>query len=178
MTTSNVLTYFKKKIKTTNIVIRDKTILHKLIHHTQRTIGWKTWKMCQNKSKCLSIQNKIYFLIKIIDKRGESILANGWRWQRAAMVLAHAVAWVLGINTFIAQTYFTTWTNVHARHNHASGGGIGSTPIFKNLWEANACVLIMCSCNVSQSLVMYWCKHAHISWWPFSPHRHYRNDKH
>ncbi len=83
------------------------------------------------------------FLWKSSIKGGRSTLANGWRWGRAAMVLAHGVAWVLGVYTCIAQTYFTTWTNAHAWHNHVGGGGVGSCAIFENLWEANACVFFL-----------------------------------
>jgi hypothetical protein len=43
------------------------------------------------------------------------------------------------------------YEQVHVRDcNHVDGGGIGSGVISKDLWETNACVLIVCSfCNVS-----------------------------
>jgi hypothetical protein len=40
-------------------------------------------------------------------------------------------------------------TSACAWCNHANGGGIRFGAFFENLWEANACALIVCSfCNV------------------------------
>jgi hypothetical protein len=135
-------------------------------------------EMCQSKNKCFFVQNKICLWMKIAEKMGRSTSANGWRWQRVTMVLVDGVTRVLGANAHIVQTYSPTWASAHVRHNHADGGGIGFNAIFEDLWEANACVLIVCSsCNVSQSPTMYQCKWVCILWWPFSlPHG--RNDKH
>jgi hypothetical protein len=64
------------------------------------------------------------------------------------------------------------------RCNRADGGEVGFGAIFEDIQEANACALIVCSSyNVSQSLAMYECKWAQVSWWPFSP-PHGKNDKH
>jgi hypothetical protein len=72
------------------------------------------------------------------------------------MVLVDATAWVLKANVCTTWVYFPTWTSSRAQNNHANGGGVGSSAISENLWEANACALIVCSSyNVSQSLAMY-----------------------
>ncbi len=66
--------------------------------------------------------------------------------------------------------YSLTWAHAYAWCNRVDGGGVGFGVIFEDLWEANACALIVCSfCNVSQFVTMYRCKWAWVSWWPFSP---------
>jgi hypothetical protein len=68
---------------------------------------------------------------KSLRKGGRSTLANGWSWWKVAMVSTHGVARVLGVNMCIVQTYFTTWANARAWHNHAGGGGVGFMSFLK-----------------------------------------------
>ncbi len=165
----------QKDIKTSSRVFKDKAILQNLVHHTQRTTGWKTCKMCQNKNKCISIQNKIRHWMKIVNKRGE---VNFKRWQRNAMVSTNVATWGLKANACTVRTYSPTWASACVQHNHANGGGVGFDANSKDLWEANACAIIVCSSyNVSQSPAMYRHKQAHIYLWPFSP-SYGGNDKH
>jgi hypothetical protein len=85
-------------------------------------------------------------------------------------VLADGVVKVLGANVCTVRTYSLTWVSACAWRNYANGGGIRSGAIVEDLWEANACALIVYSSyNVSQSPPMYQRKWIHISWWPFSP---------
>lgn len=66
---------------------------------------------------------------------------------------------MLRANAHTIQTYSPTWTSACAWHNLAHGSGIEFGAIFEDLWEANACAIIVCSsCNVSQSFTMQWCK--------------------
>jgi len=52
-------------------------------------------------------------------------------------------------NAHIAQTYSLIWTSACVWHNHVDGGGVGFGALSKDLWEANAYALIVCSsCNV------------------------------
>ncbi len=126
-----------------------KIISQKFIHHTQRTIGRKMWRMWENINKCLFIQNNICFWMKIVNKRGKSILTNGRRWRKATMVLVDGVIGMLGPNAYTVQVYTSTWASVCVWHNHGYGGGIGFGAIFEDLWEANAYALMICSsCNV------------------------------
>jgi len=169
---------FLKKIKATSKVIKVKIIPQKFIHHTWGTIRWEMWKHVKVKINVSFSKTRFVSGWKLLTKGGRSTLANGWRWQRVTMVLVDGATKVLGANAHIVQTYSPTWANAHVRHYHADGGGIRSGAIFEDLWEANACVLILCSsCNVSQSPTMYQCKWVCVSWWPFSPPRG-RNDRH
>ncbi len=109
-------------------------------------------------------KTKFIFGWKLSTKGKKSTSANGRRCQRAVMVSINGVVGVLWANVRIDRTYSPTWANARVWHNCANGGGIGSGAIVKDLWEANACVLIVySSCNVSQSSAMYRHKWVHIS---------------
>jgi len=92
-------------IKAINKVIKDKTILQKFIHHTQRIVEWKTWWMCQTKNKCFfKSKTRSISRWKSLTKK-KSTIANGWRWRRVTMVKVDGDTWVFGANPCIAQVY-------------------------------------------------------------------------
>lgn len=146
--------YFKKDIKTTSRVIKDKVILQKFIHHIRKTIEWKTWKIGQSRNKCLLSKTISIFGWKSSTKRGRSTLANGWRWWRAKMVFIDKATRMLEANACIAQTYFPTWPSAHAQHNHVNGSRVKFSVIFKNLWEVNAYALIYASQSLAIHVLM------------------------
>ncbi len=66
------------------------------------------------------------------------------------MVLTNRATWMVGANARNAQAYSPTWTSANAQCNCANGGGIGSGATFEDVWETNACALIIYSSyNVS-----------------------------
>jgi hypothetical protein len=107
--------------------------------------------------------------MKIVDKRGEVNLSqwmkmvkghNGFNWWDHKSV---------GANAYISQTYSPTWASARVWCNRVDGGGIGSSAIFEDLWEANACVLMYIPLVMSPSpLPCTLQKWAWVFWWPFS----------
>jgi hypothetical protein len=116
--------------------------------------------------------------MKIVDKRGEVNLnqwmnmvkgRNGLNWW-GHMSVKNQCAHSLNILPYM--------NNCSCVTHHVDGSGIKFGAMFENLWEANACVLIVCSfCNVSQSPAVYRHKWACVSWLLFSPPSG-KSDKH
>jgi hypothetical protein len=162
----------QKKVKTTN-----KIISQKLRHHMEGTLGERHGERIKVELNVFFFKSRFISRWKSLTKGGRSTLTNGWKWWWVVMVLVERAVGVLGANAHIVQTYSPTWASAHVWNNHVNGSGVRSNAISKDLWEANACALIVCSsCNVSQSPTMYQHKQVGIFWWFLLPHG--ENDKH